>query len=77
MIGAFQNVEEARDHEEACGVVPVRVQPHQSGIALQLESARHAIRLQILNRGDFVLRQAVEGGVHREVGSVRLYGIFE
>ena len=77
MVGAFQNVVEARGHEQACGVVPVGVQPHQSGIALQLVSARNAIRLQVLDRGDFVLRQAVEGGVHRNIGLLRLYGIFE
>ena len=40
MVDAVQNVMKAHHHKAAGGVVPVGIQPHQSGIAFQFIGAR-------------------------------------
>src|SRR5262249_61595264 len=59
------------------GLVPPRIKPDQSGIAMELISARHTTGWQEPNSGNGAQPQSLEPGVDRKLGAIRAYRVLE
>ena len=73
LIGALANsiVPEFQLNESQRGLMPPRVQPDQTGITGELESANDAARRQEPKNGDHSQAQPREPGMDRKAGSLR------
>ena len=67
VIGAVEDVQEPSVHESPRRLVPARIQPHQAGIAGQLERALRAGRRLVAQHGDDADAEARERRMDRKV----------
>ncbi len=77
MIGAVEDVEEPELDELPCGLPPARVEPDESGIAVELEGAHRAAWRQKAHHGQRADAQPREPRRDREVRALRLDRILE
>src|SRR5262249_24033072 len=72
VVGAFENVPEAGHDELRRGMMPTRIEPHESRITMEFECADFAARRQESQcRGD-LLAEAVDLWPDRELRAVGL-----
>ncbi len=77
MVGAAQDMFEPHLHEPPGGLVPLRIQAHQPGIAFVLERADRAVRQDVAQHGHHAQAQTSELRVNREPGIRRLDPVLE
>src|SRR5712692_3966021 len=77
MIRAIQNVKEPKLDEAQGRLMPTRIQPHQAGIANELESANFSIRRQKADRGDHLQAEPRKTRMNRETRPLGMNWIFE
>ena len=69
-VDALDDVPEARLHEAQRGLIPAWIEPHEPGIAVELEGADGAAGRQKAQRGGDVLPEPVHSRIDRELGLV-------
>ena len=77
VVDALDDVPEARLHEAQRGLIPAWIEPHEPGIAVELEGADGAARRQKAQRGGDVLPEPVHSRIDRELGLVGRMGYSE
>ena len=77
VVDALDDVPEARLHEAQRGLIPAWIEPHEPGIAVELEGADGAAGRQKAQRGGDVLPEPVHSRIDRELGLVGADGIFQ
>ena len=65
VIDAVEDVQKARLDETQRRLVPARIEPHQAGVAVQVERALGAARRQEAERRDDTLAEPAEPGMDR------------
>jgi hypothetical protein len=77
VIGAFENVPEARYHEAQRGLMPARIEMHEAGIAIEFEGPNGTAWRQEAQRRRHVVAETIEARVDRECRAVGPDRIFE
>ena len=77
MVGAVQNVKESLFDKAPRRLVPPRIKPDQTGIAMELISTRHTTGWQEPKSGDGAQPQSLKPEMDRKLGAIRAYRVLE
>src|SRR5258705_13661947 len=77
MVGTVENMVKARFDEPQRGLMPARIEPDQSGVAVEFESANRTAGRQKAQRDDDLQSQPLQLRAYRKVGAAGIDRVLE